>query len=163
MIDREEFNALPIEAAADRLASCFADARWARSVAARRPFAALTDLFAAADSAWFELTEADWLHVLATHPRIGERGGHAPAASEREQSGVRQAPAQTLADLAAENRAYEERFGHVFLIAAAGRGADEILTELRRRLDNQPDIELAEAAEELRRITRMRLERMLNG
>jgi 2-oxo-4-hydroxy-4-carboxy-5-ureidoimidazoline decarboxylase len=65
------------------------------------------------------------------------------------------------AAIAAGNRHYEERFGHVFLISAAGRGPQEILSELTRRLDNSPEEELRVAAHEHRRITRLRLDRKL--
>ncbi len=67
---------------------------------------------------------------------------------------------QTKAALAAENRRYEERFGHVFLIFASGRSGEEILAELRRRMSNDPATELQEAKRELRRIAKLRLERM---
>jgi 2-oxo-4-hydroxy-4-carboxy-5-ureidoimidazoline decarboxylase len=101
---------------------------------------------------------ADWAEALAGHPRIGERGGSSPVASEREQSGVRAAAATTLDQLAAENRRYENRFGHVFLIAAAGKSADEILAALRERMDNDPVTESRVAASEHRKIARLRLE-----
>ncbi len=67
---------------------------------------------------------------------------------------------QTKAALAAENRRYEERFGHVFLIFASGRSGEEILADLRRRMSNDPPTELKEAKRELRRIAKLRLERM---
>jgi 2-oxo-4-hydroxy-4-carboxy--5-ureidoimidazoline (OHCU) decarboxylase len=63
-------------------------------------------------------------------------------------------------DVAALDRRYEDRFGHVFLIAAAGRSPEEILGELNRRLGNTPEEEVRATAEEHRRITRLRLERM---
>jgi 2-oxo-4-hydroxy-4-carboxy-5-ureidoimidazoline decarboxylase len=157
------FNALPADVALGRLLACFAGHPWAALVAAGRPYADFGELLAAAESAWFDLTESDWLAAFATHPRIGERGGHAPEASDREQSQVHGASEDTLVALAAENRMYEAQFGYVFLIAAAGRGADEILAELRRRIGNEPELELAEAAGELRQIARMRLEQMLRG
>jgi OHCU decarboxylase len=65
--------------------------------------------------------------------------------------------------IARGNAAYEKRFGHVFLIAAAGRSAEEILANLRARLDNDPGTELRVAAEEHRRITRLRIERLMRG
>ncbi len=70
---------------------------------------------------------------------------------------------ETLAALADENRRYEARFGHVFLIAAGGRSAEEILAELRRRMANDPAAELEEAERELRQIARLRLDRMMAG
>jgi OHCU decarboxylase len=108
------------------------------------------------------MAASEWLSAFAAHPRIGESGGHAPESSEREQAGVRSAPPETTAALAEGNRRYESRFGHVFLISASGRTADEILAELRRRLRNDPATEVAVAAEEHRKITRLRLERMLS-
>jgi len=104
-----------------------------------------------------QLTDDEWLEAMKAHPRIGERGGDAPKSSELEQSRAMQASASTLTALAAENRRYEERFGHVFLIFASGRGGDEILSELRRRMSNDPAAELEEAKRELRKIALMRL------
>jgi OHCU decarboxylase len=131
-------------------------------VAASRPFRDLNNLMEAAEAAWAELTPDDWLQSFAAHPRIGEQGGHAPASSEREQSRVTQASAETLAALAAENRVYESRFGHVFLISASGRVAEEILAALRERMGNDAATELGVAAGEQRKITRLRLEKMIS-
>ena len=157
MTGLESFNSLPASEAEDELHACFANRAWAARVASGRPYPNLEMLFAAAEEAWSELSAGDWLRAFAAHPRIGEVGGHAPAASEREQSGVRQASAKTLTALASENRRYEDRFGHVFLIAAIGRGADEILHALRQRMKNDPYTELEVAAAEQRKITRLRV------
>jgi len=143
--------------AQERLYSCFASRRWAQRVAEGWPYEDLDSLLGAAERAWSELEPSDWADALAGHPRIGERGGSSPAASEREQSGVRVAAASTLDQLAAENRLYEARFGHVFLIAAAGKSADEILAALRGRMENDPVTEARVAAEEHRKIARLRL------
>ena len=70
---------------------------------------------------------------------------------------------ETTAALAEENRRYEARFGHVFLISAAGRTAADVLAALRQRMENDPATELEVAAEEQRKITRLRLERMLQA
>lgn len=125
------------------------------------PYPDLDSLLAAAERAWSELEPSDWAEALAGHPRIGDRGGSAPAASEREQSGVRVAAAGTLEHLAAENRLYEARFGHVFLIAAAGKSADEILAALRKRMENDAVTEARIAAAEHRKIARLRLEELI--
>ncbi|TMF01888.1 MAG: OHCU decarboxylase [Chloroflexi bacterium] len=130
-----------------RLYSCLASRRWAHAVATGEP----------AERAMDQLTDDEWLEAMKAHPRIGERGGDAPKSSEREQSRAMQTSAATLAALAAENRRYEERFGHVFLIFARGRGGEEILSELRRRMNNEPAAELEEAKRELRKIALMRL------
>jgi 2-oxo-4-hydroxy-4-carboxy-5-ureidoimidazoline decarboxylase len=132
-------------------------------VAAGWPYADLPALLGAAELAWADLSPSDWDEALHGHPRIGEGGGSSPAASENEQRGVRDAGADVLARLAEANRVYEARFGHVFLIAAAGKGPDEILAALHRRLDNDPVTEAQVATAEHRKIARMRLEQMLAG
>src|SRR5437879_13535990 len=111
-----------------------------------------------ADIASAELSDREWMDAFAAHPRIGERGGHAPVASEGEQRRVMDASLDTLSALAVENRRYEERFGHVFLIAASGRSAAEILAELRRRMNNDSPTGLQEATPEKRTISRLRTE-----
>ncbi len=135
-----------------RLYECLANRRWAREVAARG--------FEAADHAMDALTDEEWLEAMKAHPRIGDRGGDAPASSDREQERAMQASAPTLSELAAENRRYEQKFGHVFLIYASGRSAEEILGELRRRMSNDPVAELQEAKRELRKIALLRLAKL---
>lgn len=155
-------NALPKDEAEARLFESFADHSWAARVAAGRPYRDVDALLRAAEDAWAKLGRAEWLQAFKAHPRIGERGGHAPQTSEHEQAGVRQASGATLASLAAENRRYEARFGHVFLISARGRTADDILQSLRHRMANDPIKELEVAAGEQRKITRQRLLAMLD-
>ena len=130
-------------------------------MAAGWPYADITALLGAADRAWAELEPSDWADALAGHPRIGESGGSAPDVSEREQQGVREASTDLRSQLAEANRRYETRFGHVFLIAAAGKSAEDILAALRARMDNEPATEARVAAAEHRKIARMRLERMM--
>lgn len=157
----ERFNALSTKEAERHLYSCFANRAWSSRVARGRPYADVNGLLAAAESAWTGLEPRDWLEAFAAHPRVGERGGHSPEASEREQSAVREASEQTLAALAAQNRLYEARFGHVFLIAASGRTAQEVLEALRQRMPNDPKTELEIAAGEHRKITRLRLQELV--
>jgi 2-oxo-4-hydroxy-4-carboxy-5-ureidoimidazoline decarboxylase len=159
----EPLNKLPAQEAEEQLYGCFANRTWASRVARGRPYKSFAELTAMAELAWRDLSDAEWLQAFAAHPRIGEAGGHAPATSEREQTHVMQSAGETLAALAAENRGYEGRFGHVFLIAASGRTADEILFALRERMGNDPTTELRVAAAEQRKITRLRLESLLNG
>ncbi len=154
------FNALSTEDAERLLRSCFGNDAWAARLARGRPYADVNALLAAAEPAWIGLDTQDWLEAFAAHPRVGERGGHSPDASDREQSSLRQGSAQTLAALAAENRLYEARFGHVFLIAASGRTAQEIHEALRRRMRNDSKTELEVAAAEHRKITRLRLQEL---
>ena len=156
------FNALPQTEAEQRLSTCLANRRWAAEVASRRPYPEVQSLLAAASAALNRLTDADWLAALEAHPRIGEKGGDAPDSSRREQSRAMQSADETLDAIDAGNRQYEQRFGHVFLIRASGRSAEEILSELRRRMKNDAAAELAEARRELAQIAAERLSRLVS-
>jgi OHCU decarboxylase len=158
--DLRGLNALPREAAVAQFLSICSSRAWAEAMTDSRPFADVDQLQRVAETVWLGLGPDDWLEALEGHPRIGERGGAAEEHSRREQAGMDQASFSVRAAIAAGNRQYEERFGHVFLIAAAGRGPEEILGELTRRLGNSPEEEVRVAAEEHRRITRLRLDRM---
>jgi OHCU decarboxylase len=154
------FNELPEEQAAAELLAVCHSRRWAERVAAGRPYADLAALERAADAVWTDLGPADWREAFAAHPRIG---ASAAGWSAQEQAGVAGSGDEVLAELASGNAEYERRFGHVYLVAAAGRGAGELLADLRARLGNDPDTELAVAAEEHRRITRLRLAKLLEA
>jgi OHCU decarboxylase len=159
----DQFNDLPADEAERRLLACCGSRAWASTVAARRPYADRAALMEVADSVWTGLTPPDWLEAFAAHPRLGERGGRSPDVSQKEQSRMMRAEDETLAALAEENRLYEARFGHIFLMSAAGHTAEDILAALRRRIGNDGATEVKVAAEEQRKITRLRLERMLQA
>ncbi|HEV2035206.1 MAG TPA: 2-oxo-4-hydroxy-4-carboxy-5-ureidoimidazoline decarboxylase [Candidatus Dormibacteraeota bacterium] len=152
-----EFNRLPPDEAEERLYVCFASRKWARRLAAGRPYVDVDALLGAAGRVWSELEPSDWSEAYAGHPRIGERGGSSPAASESEQGGVRSARADTLAQLAEENRRYEAKFGRVFFISAQGKSAEEILAALRKRMDNDSETEAQIAATEHQKVAVLRL------
>jgi OHCU decarboxylase len=149
-------DALPDHELRARLAEVCASPRWVDLVAAARPYGTDDALQQVAADSLAALSESDVDDALAGHPRIGERGG---AESQREQSGVR--GDETLAALAAGNRTYEERFGHVYLVAASGRTGEELLDVLRSRLLNDRETERRVVREELGRINRLRLDRLL--
>jgi OHCU decarboxylase len=134
-------------------------------MAAARPFGSADDLAAAADRTWQVLSKADWLEAFAAHPKIGgseEKGSDRSRTwSRQEQVGRESASPETLANLADANLEYEDRFGHIFIVCASGRNAAEMLAAARERLGNDPETELAIAAEEQRKITRLRLEKLL--
>jgi allantoicase len=152
-------NARGAEALAVELLRVCGSRRWAAAVAAGFPFVDGAALMAAADRAWWSLEPADWLEAFAAHPRIGESGGG--AWSKGEQAGAAGAAEATRRALAEGNQAYEQRFGHIYIVCATGRSADEMLALLGARLGNEPDAELRVAAEEQRRITRLRLMKWL--
>ena len=150
-------NALPAGDAIEVLLGCCGAPGWARRVAAGRPYATLDDLLASADAAWAARGPGELEAAMAGHPRIGERS--LSAQSRQEQSGVGSDDA-TLQALRDANAAYEDRFGHVFLICASGRGPDDILAELRRRMANDPAAELEVAAVEIVKINALRLRKL---
>jgi len=151
------FNAAATEDATAVMLSCCASRRFAAGMAAGRPypsFAAVQDAIAAA----FEsLDWADVLEAMAGHPRIGARVSGQSAA---EQSGVADSSREALL---AGNLAYEERFGYVFLICAAGLSGEEMLAALRERLANDPFTERKVATAELRKITVLRARKALGS
>jgi allantoicase len=163
----EQFNHLPRQRARRTLLDCCGSKKWGQQMAARRPFAGESELFEVANKTWSALAREDWLEAFLHHPQIGETRSKAKQSvnashwSAKEQSSAQKAAPEVLESLAAQNRAYAEKFGYVFLICATGKTSDEILNALRQRLPNDPDTELRVAAEEQRKITRLRLEKLL--
>lgn len=153
------FNALePAEAHAALLACCAAE-RWAGAVAGGRPYA---DRAALRDRAEAEMAGLSWddiAEALEAHPRIGERTA---GWSRREQAGMATAGEDVRAELDAGNKAYEDRFGHVFLICATGLTAAQMLAALRARLRHDPATEREVVRTELGKIAALRLDRMLD-
>ena len=136
-------------------------------MSAARPFADAEAMAAAADRIESTLEPRDWLEAFAAHPRIGAgRAGRAGKAgsvewSTEEQASVAFAADRTLGRLAEANHDYEARFGYIFIVCATGKTADEMLALLERRLRHDAGDELRIAAEEQRKITRLRLARLL--
>ena len=158
------------DAEAERLLSaCCGSRAWVQAMLARRPFTDPQSLLRQAESAWFALAEADWLQAFAAHPRIGER--HVPqgqpkehaAWAEKEQSGAQSAAADTREALAQGNRAYQEKFGFVYLVCATGKSAEALLAILPTRLGKTRQQELRTAAEEQAKITALRLRKILEA
>jgi OHCU decarboxylase len=165
----ERLNALPRADAAAAFRQCCAAPAWVDAMVAGRPYDSVDALLDTADRIWQQLGPPAWRDAFAGHPRIGETkpaaaaGATAQQWSAQEQAGVRHADADIATELAGAQRAYEARFGHIFLICATGLSAGEMLDALRTRLGNDADTELRVAAEEQRRITRLRLEKMLGS
>jgi 2-oxo-4-hydroxy-4-carboxy-5-ureidoimidazoline decarboxylase len=153
--------------ALEALARCCGSSRWARAVAARRPFGSTEALVRAADEEWAKAGRDDVLEALAHHPRIGAnldelRKRYASTASwaASEQAGAAAAPEDTLRALRDGNLRYEATFGHVFVVCATGKTAAEMLALLEARLGNDPEAELAVAKGEQAKITKLRLEKL---
>ena len=146
--------------------ACCGARRWARQMVALRPIESVMALSDSADRAWAEMGEVDWMEAFACHPRIGERkaaqaAGKSEAWSKQEQSSVVGAKSAVLAELEDGNAQYESKFGFTYIVCATGKSADEMLAILKRRLKNERNIELREAAEQQRQIMQIRLGKWL--
>ncbi len=149
----------PAEARA-LLRPCCASTAWLRRMVGGRPHATLAGVTAASDRTLAALAWADVEEALTAHPRIGRRatGGDRDAAwSRQEQSATARLDDAVADGLLAGNLAYEERFGHVFLIRATGRSAEEMLAHLRERLEHDVCTEHRVVRSELAEIIRIRL------
>ena len=149
------FNAAPAKEALALMRACCASARFATAMAAGRPYPSADAAAAEVDTVFARLTWDDVREAMDGHPRIGARVAGQSAA---EQSGVAD---ETRAALHAGNTAYEERFGHVFLICATGLSGEQMLAALRERLNNDEQSERVVAAAELRKITVLRVRKAL--
>ena len=164
-----ELDAMSEPQAKKLLAECCGASRWVSEMLARRPFRSRAVVLSAADEIWRSLDPAAWREAFSHHPRIGERKSAMPqskrgsAWAAREQSGVERAHDDVRAELAAANREYEQRFGYIYIVFATGKSAEGMLALARERLRNDPDVELRVAAEEQRKITRVRLEKLLDS
>jgi OHCU decarboxylase len=162
------WNSLPPEEAALEILPCCGSNSWARQLAALRPIEDEDSLLAASDKIWRSLTEADWMEAFAHHPRIGQSVAPASASarsaqwSSQEQQKVGAAGTDVIAALAEGNRAYEQRFNRIFIVCAAGKSAQAILDILQRRMRNDEQTELQEAAEQQRQITKLRLKKWIS-
>jgi OHCU decarboxylase len=154
-----ELNRLPDIRAEAELLRCCASHRWAHLMAAERPFSNLAVMRVVAQRLWWSLAAADWLEAFAAHPRIGERA--TSAWSSQEQARATETGDAAHARLIAGNRAYEQRFGYTFIVCATDKSADEIVTTLEERLHHEPADELQIAADEQRKITDLRLNKLI--
>jgi 2-oxo-4-hydroxy-4-carboxy-5-ureidoimidazoline decarboxylase len=155
----DAFNAAPAEAAERDVLACCASGAFAKAIVDGRPYEGPAALQAAMDTAFAALSWDDIVEGMNAHPRIGERSAGPSAA---EQSGAAAASEEVRTALAQGNLAYEKRFGHVFLICATGLSGRQMLDQLRLRLKNDQHSERAVVRQELLKITRLRMTKLLD-
>lgn len=161
-----ELNTLPADEAARALKACGGSSRWVSALLQRRPFASLDALLGAADAAWRELGPNDWREAIAGHPRIGQRSpvqadDRSAAWSAQEQSDAAVMDGWLRLELVRANNEYEARFGHTFVVHATGKSGEEMLSICRARMGNSAHKELQVTGDELRKIARTRLQKLL--
>lgn len=149
------FNTSSPEDAVSAMLACCASRRFASAMAAGRPYASVDAALAAVSAVFESLDWDDAVEAMDGHPRIGDR---VTGQSAAEQSGVSDASRAALAE---GNAAYEEKFGHVFLVCATGLSGERMLAALQQRLTNDPSTERAVATAELGKITVLRVRKAL--
>ena len=157
----QEFNDRTAGEAAEAVRPCVDIDSWVDGLVAGRPYDGVADLLGRADELARAWTPVEVDKALADHPRIGERHAGSGASAEMsgsEQAGVDPKDAEIQRRLAEGNAAYEERFDRIYLVRAAGRSVEEILSLLEQRLANDPDTEIAVTSGQLREIALLRLE-----
>jgi allantoicase len=161
------FDTLPPRMAEAAIRQCCGSSSWVKSMMNARPFGSAQAVFTHADIAWNACGKSDWLEAFEAHPRIGEskaaptQSAAAAAWSRQEQAGVNVATEDVRTALAEINRAYEKRFGFIYIVCATGRTAEDMLAYAQTRINNTRDAELCNAAAEQHKITRLRLEKLL--
>jgi OHCU decarboxylase len=160
-------NTLPPARATELLTACCGSSKWVSKLVARRPFKSRDAVLEAADEIWKSLAESDWHEAFAHHPRIGDstsavaQGDRGREWSASEQAAVTRASESIRLAQQDMNAQYERRFGYIYIVCATGKTPNEMFAIARDRLSNDPATELKVAAEEQRKITRLRLEKLL--
>lgn len=165
----EQLNDASTKIAEKQFLDCCGSNNWAQKMAEARPFSDVAELIGQAEKIWQSLNAKDWLEAFAAHPKIGAKKA-APAQqaqsakwSEGEQAGTQTAAESVLNQLAEANRLYENRFGFIFIVCATGKSAEEMLELCRNRLGNETNAEIRIAAEEQRKITEIRLKKLIES
>ena len=162
----EYLNQLDDASARTALTKCCASRRWVGAIIRSRPLSDDDTYLKVATDTWWTLGREDFEEAFAAHPKIGDvdslraKFGNTRAWASGEQAGVVAASESTLRRLAELNRAYEQRFGYIFIVCATGKTADEMLAILESRLPNDPESELRIALAEQLKITLLRLQKL---
>lgn len=163
----DDLNSMPRDEAEELLRACCGATSWVNAMLDRRPYESATRLLDDADVAWAMTSVDDWHEAFSHHPRIGDKAGRsgqpglADGWSEAEQKKIRLASSSTHDQMSLVNIAYERKFGHIYIVNATGKSANDLLTIARSRLKNNAEKELRIAADEVRAITRVRLEKLI--
>lgn len=145
------------------LKKCCGSERWVKQMLSIQRFENTDEIIKDAERIWFSLDKSDWLEAFDHHPKIGdmnslkEKFSVSKDLSACEQAGALTAAEETLSELALYNQLYEKKFGFIFIVFATGKSSDEMLEIIKERINNDPETELRNAAEEQLKITKLRL------
>jgi 2-oxo-4-hydroxy-4-carboxy-5-ureidoimidazoline decarboxylase len=147
---------------------CCGSTVWVDKMISFFPAEDLVELLEDAEEQWYKCTEKDWREAFAHHPKIGDteslkkKFASTATWAAGEQGGVNTASQQTIEALAKGNHDYEDKFGYIFIVCATGKTAEEMLALLKERLPNDPVEEILIAADEQNKITKLRLQKLLD-
>lgn len=159
---------LPKSQLRNELLKCCGSSAWVEKVMNFFPIEDLVELLEDAEEEWYKCSPEDWKEAFSHHPKIGDidslKKKFASTANwaMAEQSGTSTSSEETIKALAKGNKEYEDKFGYIFIVCATGKSADEMLSILQSRLPNDPKKEIEIAADEQNKITRLRLEKLLD-
>jgi 2-oxo-4-hydroxy-4-carboxy-5-ureidoimidazoline decarboxylase len=162
-----EFNILPKQQLAAELTKCCGSSTWVNKMLPFIPADDMVELLEDAEEQWWQCSEEDWKEAFTHHPKIGDvesltkKFADTAQWASGEQRGVSVASQKTIEGLAEGNRLYEEKFGYIFIVCATGKSAEEMLAMLQSRLSNVPEEEIQIAADEQNKITKLRIEKLL--
>ena len=165
----DELNDFSTAEANHTFMQCCTSKAWVNKMVKERPFITLKAVSDIADSAWKDLTEADYLQAFDGHPKIGDinclraKYANTKALASGEQSAVQQASEKVLNELSVGNDEYQVKFGFIFIVCATGKSAAQMVALLHARLPNDRNTEIANAAEEQRKIFQLRLVKCLGS
>ena len=163
-----QLNILPNEQLEEELFKCCGSTAWVNKMLPFFPAEDLIEILEDAEEQWYQCSEEDWLEAFTHHPKIGDveslkkKFASTATWASGEQSGAAAASQQTLEALAKCNDEYEQKFGYIFIVCATGKSAAEMLQLLQQRLPNNPSEEIKIAADEQNKITKLRIEKLLN-
>ena len=164
-----ELNTLNKEQLKQELIRCCGSFAWVTKMLPFFPADDLVELLEDAEEQWYQCSKEDWKEAFSHHPKIGDieslkkKFASTATWTSNEQGGINTAPQKTIEALAEYNRKYEEKFGYIFIVCATGKSAEEMLAMLQIRLQNSPEAEIEIAADEQNKITKLRLEKLLDN
>ena len=164
-----DLNMLPVDQRKRELMKCCGSSAWVQRMLPFFPAEDLVEILEDAEEQWFKCSREDWKEAFSHHPRIGDiKSSEKKFASTAEwasgeQSAVKAASPETIQALAKANEEYEKKFGFIFIVCATGKSAEEMLGLLSARLLNSPEQEIEIAADEQNKITKLRLQKLVDA
>lgn len=164
----EQFNKLLPEQVKGELFKCCGSSSYVEKLSRKIPFLTVEELKKTSDKIWSECNEKDGLEAFQYHPKIGDikslekKFASTQQWASGEQSGVSMASPEVLQELADGNKAYQKKFGYVFIVCATGKTASEMLYILKQRLHNSVSVEIKIAMQEQNKITHIRIDKLFS-